>query len=298
MTHPQKLALRVVTRRKALGVCSALSVAGLASSGGFGRILGPTCEPELDSSGADRRTDIHLYAFRAPGTQRVVVAVTAALGLPGRFSARPPVETRFHIGEQMLTVPTAREMTSDGPRSHGGSRTFNGPVVMRIGAEPLVLHAALLELPLDTLKLNNIWAEQVTSGDRRYRVASPFLATLIAESASLARAYNAGSPQTDSIALREPVASTIARMAERWNYPGDASAYGQRLARTILPDVLSYDPQLPQGFTFAARNGRHPDDADFAVAHSMLTGTPASGNMIRRTANLQPSFPYFQPAST
>jgi hypothetical protein len=169
---------------------------------------------------------------------------------------------------------------------------------MRIGAAPLVLHAALLELPVDTLKLNNIWAEQVTSGSHRHRVASPFLAALIAESAPLARAYDAGSPETDSIALREPVASTIARMAEQGHYSGDASAYGQRLALTILPDVLSYDPQLPQGFTFAARNGRHPDDADFAVAHSMLTGTPVSGNMIRRTANLQPSFPYFQPAST
>ncbi len=297
MTHPQKLALTVVTRRQALGVWSALSVAGVVSLSSLAGILAPVRKREPGYAGADKPTDIHLYAFRAPGTQRVVVAVTAPVALPGRFSASPPVETRFHIGAQTVTVPTARQMTSTEPRSHGDPRTFSGPIVMRIGTAPLVLQAAVLEFPVDTLKLNNIWAERVTSAGRRQRVASPFLAALIAESAPLARAYDAASPETDLIALREAVSSTIARMAERWHYPGDTLAYGQRLAGTILPDVLRYDPQLPQGFTFAARNGRHPDDADFAVAHSMLTGTPVSGNMPRQSAQLQTCFPYFQPAS-
>jgi hypothetical protein len=298
MTHPQKLALRVVTRREALGVCGALCVAGLASSTGWAEILAPGGERQLDPPGAERRTDTHLYAFRAPGTQKVVVAVTASLGLADRFSGNTSVETRFHIGARTLTVPTTREMTSTEPRSHGDPRAFSGRIFMCLGAATFVTQAALLEFPSDTLRLNSIWAERFTSDGGRRRVATPFLTALLAESAPLARAYDAGSPETDAIALREPVASAIATLAERWHYPGDARAYGQRIARAILPDVLRYDPQLPQGFTFAARNGRHPDDADFAVAHSMLTGTPVSGSTIRRTANLQTSFPYFQPAVT
>jgi hypothetical protein len=283
MTHSEKPALGVVTRRQALGVCGALSVAGLTSFDSFGRI------PKA-------RTDTHLYVFRPGGTDRVVLAVTEDSSWRRRLPIGSRVETRFHVGAHTLTVPGARETASAETQRQGGIRTFNGPIVIHVGAAPSVVQVCLLELPLDALSLDNIWAEQVTASGGRQRVASPFLAALLAQSAPLARAYDAGSPETDLVALGQPVASTIARMAERSQYPGDARAYAQRLARTLLPDVVSYDPRRPQGFTFAARNGRHPDDADFAVAHSLLTGTPVSGS-VRRTANLQPSFPHFQRAS-
>jgi hypothetical protein len=296
MTYPKKSALSVVTRRQALGVCGALSVAGLASYGNFGRLPGLSSEPGSDSYGAEPHTDAHLYVFRPAGTERVVLAVTGPSSWGSRLPSGSRRETRFHLGAHTLTVPTARGTTSAGTQTPYGMRTFNGSIVMHIGSVPRVLRASLLELPFNALSLDNIWAEHIQSGGGRHRVASPFLAALLAQSAPLARAYDAGSPETDLAALGQPVASTIARMAERSRYPGDARAYGQRLARTLLPDVVSYDPRRPQGFTFAARNGRHPDDADFAVAHSLLTGTPVSGSL-RRTASLQPSFPYFQRAS-
>ena len=50
----------------------------------------------------------------------------------------------------------------------------------------------------------------------------------------------------------------------------DPELHGRRLACILLPDVLRYDPKLPAGFTFAAQNGRHPEEASDIVVNAFF----------------------------
>ena len=60
----------------------------------------------------------------------------------------------------------------------------------------------------------------------------------------------------------------------------------------ILPDTLRFHPARPSGFTFAAMNGRRPEDAVDPVVQTILAGAPRAG---RSDLQYQPSsqFPYF-----
>jgi hypothetical protein len=99
-----------------------------------------------------------------------------------------------------------------------------------------------------------IWAERLGPGGARQRVGSGFLDTLLASRVGLAELYHSLSPEQDVNALTPIV----------------TAAYRRRLATALLPDVLYYDSTAPAGFTFAARNGRHPRDEHSSVVAAIL----------------------------
>jgi hypothetical protein len=99
------------------------------------------------------------------------------------------------------------------------------------------------------------------------------VAALFADDPALRVLYDSGSPDTDRQNLAAPFAQIISARAKRSGFLGDPHAYATRLAAKLLPDVLQFDPARPVGFTFAARNGRHPADAESVVVNSILNGT-------------------------
>ena len=72
---------------------------------------------------------------------------------------------------------------------------------------------------------------------------------------TLARDYHAISPSQDREVLLERVAETVAAGARNTSQIRDPLAYGRRLASRLLPDVLHYNPELPQGFPLLLETG-------------------------------------------
>jgi hypothetical protein len=190
------------------------------------------------ASPAPRISD-QLYVFAAEQTGKVILLATCQ---SGRFCSGP-IETRFHIGDKVHSLHRAQGT-----------------------------HSVQLELAVLDWTVEPIWAERLGAGPRR-RIATPFLAALIAQDPSLGSLYHASSPDTDEKHLLTPVSELIERRARQSGFEGDSRAYGKRLARAVLPDVLRFDPKRPAGFTFAARNGRHPADNESVVVNSILSGT-------------------------
>ena len=52
----------------------------------------------------------------------------------------------------------------------------------------------------------------------------------------------------------------------------DPDAYARRLAGAILPDVISFAPASPLGFSFASQNGRHPAERTAEIVQTLLGG--------------------------
>jgi hypothetical protein len=138
----------------------------------------------------------------------------------------------------------------------------------------------------------DIWAERVLHTGQRQRVGSPFIAALVAEDAGLARSYHNISPSDDRAILMEDVVKAIAAKGRKSGMAGDPDAYARRVASRLLPDVLHYDPQWPSGFTFAAQNGRHPEEVSDLVVDTILSGSPAAGSL-KANVRLQKPFPFF-----
>jgi len=146
-----------------------------------------------------------------------------------------------------------------------------------------------------------IWAERLTPASR-YRFGSPFLSALIAENHSIGQRYHSICPAQDRQFLESRLAHVISVGARATAWVKDPDSYGRRLASALLPDTLHYDTELPFGFTFAARNGRHPEEALQGVVNSVLTGSPLSDSeaVWKSSAakfHLSREFPYFCPGA-
>jgi hypothetical protein len=137
-----------------------------------------------------------------------------------------------------------------------------------------------------------VWAEQYGADRARRRLGNPILAALVERDPGLARRYHAGLPGADCETLGRQLARRIAiEAADRIG--AAAEAHGRRLAALLLPDVVSYDPARPVGFTFAGWNGRHPTDDSRTVVATVLTGAPTVGAGAPGFT-LGDEFPYFQ----
>ena len=79
----------------------------------------------------------------------------------------------------------------------------------------------------------------------------------------------------------------------------DAEAYGQAVARELLPDVLPYEVGTAATFGFAGRNGRTIADNAPEAMMSLVTGTAIPAGLHPAVAKDQRSgtFPYVIPAS-
>lgn len=282
-----------VTRRTVLGGVLASAVASMVPLRVFAEVLNFGADGSACSANSNKA---NLYAF--PGVQpgTTVIAATWPVRL-NRFdwSAQKESRVTIHAGARRWDVELPGGSVDAALLERHGCRIFAGSVATQPGTDGVVLKAVIIEIPEKVPASSgpmDIWAERMLRTGQRQRVGSPFIATLVAEDAGLARSYHNISPSDDRATLMEDVVKAIAAKGRKSGMAGDPDAYARRVASRLLPDVLHYDPQWPSGFTFAAQNGRHPEEVSDLVVDTILSGSPAPGSP-KAIVRLQKPFPFF-----
>jgi hypothetical protein len=281
-----------VTRRTVLGGLLASIVASMVPSTVFAEVVDFAADGSPHGSNSNKA---NLYAF--PGLQPETTVIAATWPVPlNRFdsSAQKESQVTIHTGDRRWDVELPGSIDA-ALSEQRGCRIFAGSVATQLGSDGVVLKAVIIEMPKALLAGSgalDIWAERVLHTGQRQRVGSPFIAALVAEDAGLARSYHNISPSDDRAMLMEDVVKAIAAKGRKSGMAGDPDAYARRVASRLLPDVLHYDPQWPSGFTFAAQNGRHPEEVSDLVVDTILSGSPAPG-LPKAEVRLQKPFPFF-----
>lgn len=237
-----------------------------------------------------------LYVFSGTRRERVVIALTWPLISHGSHGGFDSVsEVRIHSRTRTWDVKAWQSPSGASTWNEKGCRMFSGRVISEGSSTGTVLNAVVVEGPSEIAgrdRSEGVWAERFTQDGARQRIGSPFLAEILTEDRDLRELYHRASPAEDIRLLMEPVAAAISANARRRRNIVDSEAHGWRLANMLLPDVLSYAPDRPSGFTFAGQNGRHPQEASGPVVHTILTGESpcASSHPIFR---LEDEFAYF-----
>lgn len=230
-----------------------------------------------------------LYVFRGSEEDRTVIAATwTSLYEHGST-------LRLHAGNETWAVAVPDDPSRSLSYNERGCRIFSGDILNRSAGHVAQLKAVVIEAPTDMISKSGslaVWAERISQQGRRFRIGSPFLAKLVADNVGVAKLYHAGSPERDSAEFTRSVAEAISKHAHASGYAGNAQLYGRRVAAAITPDALQFDPHLPVGFTFAAQNGRHPEDAAQSVVDTVLSGT-LRPQMSQSRLPLKGEFPYF-----
>lgn len=283
----------LITRRTALSSGALCALACLMPRRALNAItmssnvLARTVIPNRVFGGAE------LYVFSGTRRERVVIALTWPLVSHGGFDSVS--EVRIHSRTRTWDVKAWQSPSEASTWNEKGCRMFSGRVISEGSSTGTVLNAVVVEGPSEIAgrdRSEGVWAERFTQDGTRQRIGSPFLAEILTGDRDLRELYHRVSPAEDIRLLTEPVAAAISANARRRRNIVDSEAHGWRLADMLLPDVLSYAPDRPSGFTFAGQNGRHPQEASGPVVHTILTGESscASANPIFR---LEDDFPYF-----
>jgi hypothetical protein len=290
------LETRTVTRRFVLGSGLAGAVASMVPPRTFAQLIASGVVPGDGDAHGLATNFANLYAF--PGTQpkTTIVAATWPARM-NRFDWNPQKqsEVTIHAGSQQWNVTLPDSVTHADLLEQRGCRVFAGTVATQPGPDGVVLKAVVIEIPDESLCGSgpiDIWAERTLHTCLRRRLGSPFVAALVADNANLAHLYHSTSPSDDRTILTKCLVKAIAAKAREAGMAGDPDAHARRLAARLLPDVLHYDPRSPSGFTFAAQNGRHPEELAGPVVDTILSGSPAVMSM-RGDIRLHESFPFF-----
>ncbi len=147
----------------------------------------------------------------------------------------------------------------------------------------------VLEVPNSALGAKDLrlWARTLTQGDlggwiQVERGARPAQAVILVEERD---AYLAGEPANDG--------RFIAGFAHALEHTGGYSpAEAKRVAGTLLPDVLSYDPTRPASFP---DNGRTLTDDAFDLFIRILTNGKVTEDKVGPHSDLLREFPYVGP---
>lgn len=282
-----------VTRRTMLGGVLASAVASMVPSKVLAEVVGVSAD---GNEYAPKSNKANLYAFPGVQPETTVIAATWPLRL-NRFdwSAQKESQVTIHSGARSWDVELPGGAADTAVLEQHGCRIFAGSVATQPGVDGVVLKAVIVEVPKKAVAGSgamDIWAERVLHTGQRQRVGSPFIAALLVEDDGLARSYHNISPSHDRAMLMEDVVKAIAAKGRKSGMAGDPDAYARRVASRLLPDVLHYDPQWPSGFTFAAQNGRHPEEVSDLVVDTILSGSPAPGSP-KADVRLQTPFPFF-----
>jgi hypothetical protein len=109
---------------------------------------------------------------------------------------------------------------------------------------------------------------------------------------------NTRHPSEDFAAEGSHLAEHVAAGVAATGTSADPDAYGQAVARTLLPDVLPYVVGTPAVFGFATRNGRTLADNAPEAMMSLVVGTAVPGGLKPSVAEhlRTGQFPYLTPA--
>ncbi|MES1173523.1 MAG: DUF4331 family protein [Myxococcales bacterium] len=111
------------------------------------------------------------------------------------------------------------------------------------------------------------------------RCGRPNFAATFVDNPERSRLMNDTTPDQDLDLFTPDVVKVVEVAARNVGRVRNPSAYAQRVARWILPDVIGFDPQLPAGFDFAGLNGRRLDDDFGSVVYSAVFGCPVSSRL-------------------
>jgi hypothetical protein len=267
------------SRRGFIVVCAGLATAiGLTAEG-------------ARSTETRQRLAGDLFAFTAPDRPEVIFAVTLP-PQPFGQTVRDALTVRLHAGASTWTIGPFALLPTVGFAPNGG-RIFSGKVWQSWSGGETAAHLIAVAIPAQQLPKSNlgVWAEIVSAHGSRERIGNPVISHLLTEDWRLAGLHGHLEPARDRPLLPSALARQIAKLGG-----GDPCASSlpraDRLAARLLPDILEFDPSRPGGFTFAAMNGRKPDDAIDPIVRTILAGTPKRGDATKRyAANNQ--FPYF-----
>ena len=234
-----------------------------------------------------------LFAFKAPDGRDLVFALALA---PKPFGQpdRDPLMVRLHAGASSWTAgPFAPQDTREALSDRG--RLFSGKVwgTASNGGGMLAWLIAIAipaeRMPLGTL---GVWAEIVDIGGMRWRIGNPIISQLVAGDARLVRLHAELHPEMDRRVLSAAISRRIAA-GMSGESDVDTQARAKHVAALILPDTLRFNPDQPNGYTFASMNGRRPDDAIDPVVRTVLAGEPRLGPRRPMLSRHQP-IPLFQ----
>ena len=280
-TFSNKNGLSSPSRRLVLAGCASLVATSFA--------------PWIAWSAPVDRPQGDLFAFTAP-TKRHLVFAVALSPRPFGQTERDPLTARLHAGVSSWMVgPFALQDTqdvfSDGAHIFSGQvwRTdSNGSTRM---AHLIAVATPVERMPRETL---GVWAEIVGAGGERWRIGNPVVSQLVADDDRLAQLHAALHPSMDVHLLSAAIASSIATRVTALGV--DSQAHAKRLTALILPDTLQFDPARPNGFTFAAINGRRAEDDIDPIVQTVLAGAPRPSRGARRYHAIG-QFPYFAKAA-
>lgn len=239
----------------------------------------------------------NLYAFPGAPSGATVVAVTWPATL-ARLNSRTSSVVQLRAGSRSWSVKVDGGATRSCTWEEDRCRFFTGRIFTRPTSRTQTLEAVVMEAPREQIAGTlGIWAERRTPSSR-CRFGSPFLSALVAGDRSFKQRYHSICPAQDKQLLESHLAEAISVRARANPQLNNPDSYGRRLASALLPDTLRYDTELPFGFTFAAQNGRHPEEALQDVVLSVLTGSSLSGHQLGVSCgarfDLRPEFPYFR----
>jgi hypothetical protein len=131
------------------------------------------------------------------------------------------------------------------------------------------------------------------------RVGLPMVHPLFTQfNEDLGNRLNAGRPADDLATHGPAVAKAIAGVVATNGTAEDPQAYGEKFARRICPNVLSYEVGTPASFGFTEWNGRSLTDNAPDVMFSVAANTPVKLGIGKESVTSKPSkvFPYMPAA--
>jgi hypothetical protein len=229
-----------------------------------------------------------LFAFRAPRRDDLVFALTI-VPRPLQQAGADRLTVRLHAGANSWTVgPFA---TNKQGEYFGGDAHFFVGRAARVNNESRSDILVVVAVPQRCLAERDldVWGEAIDRAGARSRIGNPLLSGILGADEELARLHATLDPSSD----HEILASALVRKLANSHAPKSRiDPRANRLTEFLLPDTLRFDHRRPAGFTFAAQNGRRPDDTVDPVVKRLLTGLPLR-NEAAMKYRASDQFPYF-----
>jgi hypothetical protein len=143
--------------------------------------------------------------------------------------------------------------------------------------------AIALEVPRSVFGTNNIgvWARTALNGEQVDRMGRPAINTVFMP-ATLKDAFNLGDPRDDQRVFRDAFTATARAL-------GNSADRANTLADFLLPDIMSIDTSLADGFP----NGRRLADDVIDIELNLISNGALTTDCVANDSTFRTTFPYW-----
>ena len=172
----------------------------------------------------------------------------------------------------------------------GDANSFNPSTAQNSFARENVA-AIVIELPLDAIRPStsgaalNVWARTVKRGHQYDRTGMPGLSMLLIPERKES-AFARGKPKNDQRFLKDITSSLVSL--------GNSRADSRALARTLVPNVLLFNPSDTSTYP----NGRFLDDDVMDYLLRTITLGRVTSDYVNNDSNFSDTFPFLAPPNT